>query len=161
MIRMMVGRELSDLFPKTPAQPGDEVLRVRNISLQHAGACRRFCGAGRVVRSAARRGAGHFRFDGRGPDGVAANHFRPASENFDGRNRDRRQAAWRIKSPEDAIAAGLALAPEDRKAEGVVLGLSVAHNTTLSCLPQDRAAWVCCSRDWSASWWAITWRGCA
>ena len=39
-----------------------------------------------------------------------------------------------IKSPQDAIAAKLALAPEDRKAEGVVLGLSVAHNTTLACL---------------------------
>jgi ribose transport system ATP-binding protein len=41
-----------------------------------------------------------------------------------------------IHSPADAIAAGLALAPEDRKAEGVVLELSVAHNTTLSCLPR-------------------------
>jgi ribose transport system ATP-binding protein len=39
-----------------------------------------------------------------------------------------------IKSPQDAIAARLALAPEDRKAEGVVLGLSVAHNATLACL---------------------------
>jgi len=39
-----------------------------------------------------------------------------------------------IKSPRDAIAAKLALAPEDRKAEGVVLGMSVAHNTTLACL---------------------------
>jgi ribose transport system ATP-binding protein len=39
-----------------------------------------------------------------------------------------------ITSPEAAIAAGLALAPEDRKAEGVVLGLSVAHNMTLACL---------------------------
>ena len=39
-----------------------------------------------------------------------------------------------MRSPEDAIAAGLALAPEDRKAEGMVLGLSVAHNTTLTCL---------------------------
>ena len=35
MIRMMVGRDLSDLFPKTLARPGNEVLRVRNLSLQH------------------------------------------------------------------------------------------------------------------------------
>jgi len=42
----------------------------------------------------------------------------------------------KIHSPQDAIAAGLALAPEDRKADGVVLGLSIAHNTTLSCLPK-------------------------
>jgi ribose transport system ATP-binding protein len=39
-----------------------------------------------------------------------------------------------IRSPQEAIAAGLAFAPEDRKAEGLVLGMSVAENTTLSCL---------------------------
>lgn len=39
-----------------------------------------------------------------------------------------------INSAQDAIAAGMALAPEDRKADGVVLELNVAHNTTLSCL---------------------------
>jgi ribose transport system ATP-binding protein len=38
MIRMMVGRELADLFPKSPTKAGDVVLRAKNISLQHAGA---------------------------------------------------------------------------------------------------------------------------
>ncbi len=40
----------------------------------------------------------------------------------------------RMTSPRKAIAAGLALAPEDRKADGLVLPLSVAHNVTLTCL---------------------------
>ena len=31
---------------------------------------------------------------------------------------------------------GLALAPEDRKREGLVLGMSVAENTSLACLPR-------------------------
>ena len=35
MIRMMVGRELTDLFPKSPSKPGEVVLRADNISLQH------------------------------------------------------------------------------------------------------------------------------
>ena len=39
-----------------------------------------------------------------------------------------------MNSPRDAIAAGLALASEDRKADGLVLSMSVAHNTTLACL---------------------------
>jgi ABC-type sugar transport system ATPase subunit len=40
-----------------------------------------------------------------------------------------------IRSPRDAIAAGMALVPEDRKAHGVVLGASVAANLALPALP--------------------------
>jgi ABC-type sugar transport system ATPase subunit len=40
----------------------------------------------------------------------------------------------RLRSPADAIEAGLAFVPEDRKAQGLVLGLSVADNLALSSL---------------------------
>jgi ABC-type sugar transport system ATPase subunit len=39
-----------------------------------------------------------------------------------------------LRSPADAIAAGVAFVPEDRKAQGLVLGLSVADNLALSAL---------------------------
>ncbi len=39
-----------------------------------------------------------------------------------------------LRSPADAIAAGMAFVPEDRKAQGLVLGLSVADNLALSAL---------------------------
>ncbi|SMF65327.1 monosaccharide ABC transporter ATP-binding protein, CUT2 family (TC 3.A.1.2.-) [Alteromonadaceae bacterium Bs31] len=39
-----------------------------------------------------------------------------------------------IRSPAKAIENGLALAPEDRKKEGLVLGMSVSDNTSLACL---------------------------
>jgi ribose transport system ATP-binding protein len=45
---------------------------------------------------------------------------------------DGRQRA--IRSPEQAIAAGLALAPEDRKFEGLVLSMNVAENMSLASL---------------------------
>jgi ribose transport system ATP-binding protein len=38
----------------------------------------------------------------------------------------------KIQSPRQAIAAGLALAPEDRKADGLVLSMSVAENIGLA-----------------------------
>ncbi|HTR52868.1 MAG TPA: sugar ABC transporter ATP-binding protein, partial [Kofleriaceae bacterium] len=41
-----------------------------------------------------------------------------------------------IRTPRDAIAAGLALVPEDRKAHGLVLGASVADNLALAALPR-------------------------
>jgi ribose transport system ATP-binding protein len=40
----------------------------------------------------------------------------------------------RLRTPADAINAGLAFVPEDRKAQGLVLGLSVADNLALSAL---------------------------
>ncbi|TWT35249.1 Ribose import ATP-binding protein RbsA [Posidoniimonas corsicana] len=40
-----------------------------------------------------------------------------------------------IKSPAHAIRNGLGLVPEDRKHQGLVLGMSVEHNISLSVLP--------------------------
>ncbi len=44
--------------------------------------------------------------------------------------------ARRIRRPRDAIRAGFALVPEDRKSEGLLLPLPVRDNLTLSILPQ-------------------------
>ncbi len=42
-----------------------------------------------------------------------------------------------LQSPGDAIAAGLALVPEDRKLQGVILEMSVGRNATLASLHRD------------------------
>jgi ribose transport system ATP-binding protein len=135
MIRMMVGRELSDLFPKSPARPADVVFRAKSISLQHAERAGDF--AVKDVSFEVRRGEvlGVFGLMGAGRTELLHTLFglHPKTSSGEMEMEGRRVA---IHSPADAIAAGLALAPEDRKAEGVVLELSVAHNTTLSCLPR-------------------------
>ena len=41
-----------------------------------------------------------------------------------------------IRTPADAIRAGLALIPEDRKLAGLVVAMNVRENTTLATLPQ-------------------------
>jgi ABC-type sugar transport system ATPase subunit len=46
----------------------------------------------------------------------------------------------RIRSPRDAMAAGLALLPEDRKEQGAVLDFSVRKNVTLTTMPRFRVA---------------------
>jgi ribose transport system ATP-binding protein len=135
MIRMMVGRELADLFPKSPTQPGEVALRAKNISLQHAERAGDF--AVRDVSFEVQRGEvlGIFGLMGAGRTELLQTIFGlyPKTSSGEVEIEGQRTA---IQSPKDAIAAGLALAPEDRKAEGVVLSLSVAHNTTLSCLPK-------------------------
>ena len=133
MIRMMVGRELVDLFPKTPAKSGEVVLRAKNISLQHAARAGDF-----VVKDVSfevRRGEvlGIFGLMGAGRTELLQTIFGLYPNTSSGEIEIDGERV-EIRSPQDAIAAKLALAPEDRKAEGVVLGMSVAHNTTLSCL---------------------------
>ncbi len=46
------------------------------------------------------------------------------------------------KSPADAIAAGVALLPEDRRNQGGLLSLSVRDNLMLPSLPAFRGGWV-------------------
>ena len=52
------------------------------------------------------------------------------------RDRDRRQTRCASASPHDGIAAGIAFITEDRKAQGLVLGMTVRENITLAHLAQ-------------------------
>jgi ABC-type sugar transport system ATPase subunit len=135
MIRMMVGRELSELFSKAPATAGEVVLRAKNLSLRHPERA-----GDHVVRDVSfevRRGEvlGVFGLMGAGRTELLQTlfglHCGAASGEL-----EMEGGRVEIRSPEEAIAAGLALAPEDRKGEGVVLELSVAQNITLACLPR-------------------------
>lgn len=46
------------------------------------------------------------------------------------------QKAYKPKSPKDATEQGIALIPEDRKQQGLLLSMSVRENSTLASLPQ-------------------------
>jgi ribose transport system ATP-binding protein len=52
----------------------------------------------------------------------------------------------RLRSPQDAIAAGLALVPEDRKQQGVILEMAVRPNTTLAAVRRDAHAGIFLNR---------------
>jgi ribose transport system ATP-binding protein len=133
MVRLMVGRDLRDLFPKTSTPGASEVLRVNKVSLRHPERAGDFAvrdvsfsvRQGEVLGLFGLMGAGRtellhtiFGLHPRGASGEVWIEGRPVS----------------LRTPRAAIAAGLALAPEDRKGEGLVLLQSVAENTTLACL---------------------------
>ena len=133
MVRLMVGRDLTELFPKTSTPGTGEMLRVKNLSLRHPERVGDF--VVRDVSFSVRKGEvlGLFGLMGAGRtellQAVFGLHPRHATGEvwLDGREVP-------PGSPRAAIAAGLALAPEDRQREGLVLGHSVAENTTLACL---------------------------
>ncbi|MGE3637680.1 MAG: sugar ABC transporter ATP-binding protein, partial [Pirellulales bacterium] len=133
MVQLMVGRELSELFPKTAPHAAEEVLRVENISLAHPDRPGDFAVSN--ISFSVRRGevVGVFGLMGAGRTELLQTIFglHPHSSRgticVDGQPRA-------IRTPADAIAAGLALAPEDRKLEGLVLSMNVAENVSLASL---------------------------
>jgi ribose transport system ATP-binding protein len=139
MIQLMVGRELSELFPKTTAPLADEVLRVEGLSLRHPDRADEYLV--RDVSFSVRRGevVGLFGLMGAGRTELLQSVFglHPVTStgtvHVDGKRCE-------LRSPEQAIAAGLALAPEDRKLDGLVLSMNVAENVSLACLSETTRA---------------------
>jgi ribose transport system ATP-binding protein len=139
MIQLMVGRDLSELFAKTTAPLAENVLRVANVSLRHPERAADF-----VVRDVTfdvRRGevVGLFGLMGAGRTELLQTifglhpHASSGTVEVDGK-------PCRRRSPVEAIAAGLALAPEDRKQDGLVLSMNVAENASLSSLARVTSA---------------------
>jgi ribose transport system ATP-binding protein len=122
LVRLMANRDLSEHFPKVRVERGAELVRVEGLSVRgvlsnisfslHAGevlGISGLLGAGRT--ELARIIAGADRFD----EGRLL---------VDGQ-------VTRFRNPADAIARGIGLLPEDRKAQGFVPGLTVARNIAL------------------------------
>ena len=131
LIRLMVGRALENHFPELPPVAPDAPValdvrgvsavsgvRVNDVTFQvHAGeivGLAGLVGAGRteIVRAIA------------GADVPTKGEIR-----IDGKR-------VVVRSPRSAIAAGIALITEDRKAQGLVLGMTLRENTTLAHLAQ-------------------------
>jgi rhamnose transport system ATP-binding protein len=126
LIAMMIGRELATVFPKRAVPLGDVAIELRGVSNRAAGI--------RDVSLTVRRGEilGIAGLVGSGRTQVAETLFgltpADAGDILVG------GAPVHIGSPAEAIEAGIAYVPEDRRQHGVVLDMSVASNTTLASL---------------------------
>jgi ribose transport system ATP-binding protein len=123
LLENMVGRNVDRIFPKIEAPTGKEVLRVESLTGAN-GAFRNISfsvRAGEIFGIAGIVGAGRTELIRAiaGADRLAS-----GSVFIEGQR-------VQLKSPEDAIKAGVVLVPEDRKAQGVVLGHTVAANLAL------------------------------
>ncbi len=126
IVRLMVGRELSDVFQRRRAGTGREVLRVENIRSNWHRDVSFHIDAGEVVGFAGLVGAGRSELAK-----VIFGELPKASGTvaLDGKQ-------ITIHRPDDAIAKGIGFAPEDRKREGLVLIRSVLENASLAILPR-------------------------
>ena len=124
IITMMVGRELKEIFAKTEAPIGQVVLEGKNLSVGYVKGVDFNVRSGEILGFSGLVGAGRSEVM-RLVFGVDK---RDAGEIFlEGQKLD-------IQSPADAIKAGIALVPEDRKEQALILGMSVKHNITLPIL---------------------------
>jgi ribose transport system ATP-binding protein len=131
LIRLMVGRELSELFAKSRAAISDEMLRLENVSLRRSRNSGEFTVSPMSLTVHRGEIVGLFGLMGAGRTELLQCLFGLHPRLAAG-------AVWidgtpqNIRSPREAIAAGLALAPEDRKVDGLVLSMSVAQNIGLA-----------------------------
>jgi len=124
IVRMMAGRQLDELFPRSPHTPGETILEFADVAgMAKPDAASLALRRGEVVGIGGLVGAGRTEllrviF---GLDPVRRGSVRVAS-----------WTGW--ATPRRRLSQGVGFASEDRKAEGLALAMSVADNITLSKL---------------------------
>ncbi|MGA2795066.1 MAG: sugar ABC transporter ATP-binding protein, partial [Roseiarcus sp.] len=134
LVRAMVGRDLSALFPRTFSNPGEKRLEV--VGLERRGI---FSDVTFTIRAGEILGL--YGIIGAGRTNVAEALYGLAPADAGSIKIDGRTVS--VTSPSKALAAGIAMAPEDRHAQGLVKMMSVSENLSLSSLPSiSRAGFV-------------------
>jgi ribose transport system ATP-binding protein len=129
IVRAMVGRRLESHFPDLPPVPVDApvMLSVRDLSNPPMVKGVSFdVRRGEIVGLAGLVGAGRTEI-------VRAIAGADIAKNGEVSVQGK---ALHVHNPSDGIAAGLAFITEDRKAQGLILGMTVRENTTLAHLDQ-------------------------
>ncbi|MGL6114906.1 ribose ABC transporter ATP-binding protein RbsA [Cetobacterium sp. SF1] len=124
IIENMVGRSLDEQFPRVEVEKGPEVLKVENLKGAHVKDVSFSLHRGEILGIAGLMGAGRTELMK-----TIYGYYKKSQGDIyiDGKK-------VKINSPEDGIKNGIAYVSEDRKGDGLVLGLSVKENMTLSSL---------------------------
>ena len=130
MVRLMIGRDLSEFYDRKIHEPGKVMLeldKVRSPAHPHTEISLQIC-AGEIVGIAGLVGAGRTEL---------LETIFGVTPSLGGAIKVNGHVVH-PKSPEEAIAVGMALAPEDRKLHGLVLPLTVRENASLPSLKRDQ-----------------------
>jgi ribose transport system ATP-binding protein len=124
LIKAMVGRQISDTYPKRNTPIGKPVLEVLDIKGKGVKGISFDVREGEILGFAGLVGAGRtetmrFLF---GADKKKSGSVKLLDKEI------------LIKTPEDAVELGIGLIPEDRKLQGVVLGFPIRWNISLTIL---------------------------
>ncbi len=124
LVNMMIGREMTEMFPERHAKIGETILEVQNLCAGMVQDVSFSVKAGEVLGFNGLVGAGR-------TETMRALFGADKKESgkviYFGKEVD-----W--KNPKQAIAEKFGLLPEDRKKQGLLLQQSIRMNTTLACL---------------------------
>jgi rhamnose transport system ATP-binding protein len=126
LIRQMVGRTVDQIYPPSESDPGSPLLCLKNFGCSTSGVH----DVSLELRGSEVVGLAGLVGSGRTELARAIFGITPADSGelrLEGRR-------VRIQSPQQAIAHGIALVPEDRRRHGIVMEMSVAANITLASL---------------------------
>ncbi|MGD9710680.1 MAG: sugar ABC transporter ATP-binding protein, partial [Thermomicrobiales bacterium] len=139
LIRAMVGRDLGDFFDvRTRHDPGDHVLRVRNLTRGHrVRNCSLDVRRGEIVGIAGLIGAGRTEL-------IRAIFGADRAERGEV---ELNGTVGLLKSPQVAVDQGAAMVPENRKSQGLLIDLPIAENMTLSSAALHGKFWRRKSRE--------------
>lgn len=128
MIKLMVGREVSAIYPPAEAEAGGIVLALKRLGCAAGGVeeVTLDVRAGEIVGMAGLVGAGRTEL-ARVLFGIT-----PADSGEMVLNGE----VISIGSPREAIARGIAYVPEDRRRHGVILEMAIAQNMTMAIQPK-------------------------
>jgi rhamnose transport system ATP-binding protein len=126
LIRLMVGREISAIFPKRDVKQGDVVLETRALDCSDSGVrgVSLSIRAGEILGLAGLVGAGRTE--------LARVLFGLTPATGGGIHLNGRPVV--VRTPSEAVDLGIAYVPEDRRRHGVILDLPIAANATLAIL---------------------------
>jgi len=124
LVNMMIGREMTEMFPERHAKIGETILEVQNLCAGMVQDVSFSVKAGEVLGFNGLVGAGRTEtmralFEADKKESGKVIYFG-------------KEVDW--KNPKQAIAEKFGLLPEDRKKQGLLLQQSIRMNTTLACL---------------------------
>lgn len=138
VIKLMVGREISELYPKLEAKIGDVVLKVENLNLAGQFADINFeVRAGEIVGLAGLVGSGRSEVV-RAIFGV--DKYDKGTVTLNGKK-------LRAGNPSAHMVAGMALVPEDRRQQGLFMSSSIDKNSAVTMLKRLSKLFIIRQKD--------------
>ena len=141
VIRAMVGRDLTEMYPKARAVPGDPILQLQQWSVGNPVVGRPALVHDVTLDLRAGEVVGLFGLIGSGASDLARSLFGVAAGRVEGDVRVRGRPV-RVGTPGQAIAARIAYLPAERKRDGLVLHNSIASNMSLAALARVAQAGI-------------------
>ena len=124
IIALMVGREITEKYPREQTERGKKIMEVKGISTSEVQNISFDLYSGEILGFAGLVGAGRTELVRAlfGADKITAGEVVVYDKSV------------KLKSPRDAVKAGIVCAPEDRKKDGLLVELDVSENIAIANL---------------------------